>query len=107
MLQSGMKPLRWLLSYIVTNHLVNQAKTRIVNRLTSTYSSLGSLRSTSFGDTNLIRGAARLTSYFYFSSKNVNIYKYQKISVDIRKNIWTVYISKLTKYFVCRLWSSG
>ena len=78
MLQSGMKPLRWLLSYIVTNHLVNQAKSRIVNRLTSTYSSLGSLRSTSFGDTNLIRGAARLTSYFYFSSKNVNIYKYQK-----------------------------
>ena len=93
MFQSGMKPLRWLLSYIVTNHLVNQAKSRIVNRLTSTYSSLGSLRSASFGDTNLIRGAARLTSYFYFSSKNVNI--------------WTVYISKLTKYFECRLWSSG
>ena len=93
MFQSGMKPLRWLLSYIVTNHLVNQAKSRIVNRLTSTYSSLGSLRSTSFGDTNLIRGAARLTSYFYFSSKNVNI--------------WTNYISKLTKYSGCRLWSLG
>ena len=63
-----MKPLRWLLSYVVTNHLVNQAKTRITNRLNSSYTAFSS---TKMNDIHFIRGLARFASYFFFRGKEV------------------------------------
>ena len=65
-----MKPLRWLLSYIVTNHLVNQAKTRITNRLSSSYTSFSN---TKMNEIHLIRGLARIASYCFFRGKEVSL----------------------------------
>ena len=65
-----MKPLRWLLSYVVTNHLVNQAKTRITNRLSSSYAAFSN---TKMNEIHLIRGMARVASYFFFRGKEVSL----------------------------------
>ena len=65
-----MKPLRWLLSYVVTNHLVNQAKTRITNRLNSSYTAFSR---TKINEIHFIRGLARFTSYFFFRGKEVSL----------------------------------
>ena len=65
-----MKPLRWLLSYIVTNHLVNQAKTRITNRLSSSYTSFSN---TKMKEIHFIRGLARIASYCFFRGKEVSL----------------------------------
>ena len=66
-----MKPLRWLLSYVVTNHLVNQAKTRITNRLSSSYTAFSN---TKMNEIHFIRGMARVASYFFFRGKEVSMY---------------------------------
>ena len=63
-----MKPLRWLLSYVVTNHLVNQAKTRITKRLSSSYTAFSKSK---INEIYFIRGLARTTSYCLFRGKEV------------------------------------
>ena len=63
-----MKPLRWLLSYVVTNHLVNQAKTRITKRLSSSYTAFSNSK---INEIHFIRGMARITSYCLFRGKEV------------------------------------
>lgn len=63
-----MKPLRWLLSYVVTNHLVNQAKSRITQRLSSSYTAFSNSK---INEIHFIRGMARITSYCLFRGKKV------------------------------------
>lgn len=86
-----MKPLRWLLSYVVTNHLVNQAKTRITKRLSSSYTAFSTSK---INEIYFIRGMARITSYCLFRGKEVSSLLFVPYQLSLHNNlegnrVWT------------------
>ena len=69
---------------MVTNHLVNQAKTRITKRLSSSYTAFSKSK---MNEIYFIRGMARITSYCLFRGKEVGSLLFVPYQLSLHTNL--------------------